>query len=195
VRLWDAKSGECRFILVGHTDSVMAVAFSPDGSLMATGGFDRTLRIWDISTGQCRARVEELPSHMSAVDWSSCTTANKVVISCGDGSVLMWKYEEEKRDQYKLRLQWSATSGSLIVTGASIQDVQGLTHPNKQLLKQRGAVGEPINQLRETSKTMLKLATVISRLKRSMGGQKSLDSSSSGQEANPLEQEQQSNGL
>ncbi len=35
----------------GHRQSVNIVAFSPDGSLIATGGIDRTIRVWDATTG------------------------------------------------------------------------------------------------------------------------------------------------
>ncbi len=40
--------------LVGHTDIVEEVAYSPDGTLLATSGYGRTVRIWDIATGQER---------------------------------------------------------------------------------------------------------------------------------------------
>jgi WD40 repeat protein len=38
--------------LLGHTRFVNDVTYSPDGDLMATTGFDDTLRIWNASTGQ-----------------------------------------------------------------------------------------------------------------------------------------------
>jgi len=37
--------------LVGHTDCVLSVAYSPDGQHTTSGSLDKTIRIWDAETG------------------------------------------------------------------------------------------------------------------------------------------------
>ncbi len=50
--LWDLTTGQIIRRLEGHTDSVSAVAFSPDGTRGLSGSFDGTLREWDLATGE-----------------------------------------------------------------------------------------------------------------------------------------------
>ncbi|KAJ5370787.1 uncharacterized protein N7496_006879 [Penicillium cataractarum] len=62
IRLWDSTSGAWQRTLLGHSDLVYSVAFSPQG-LLASGSEDRTARLWDPATGallQCFASRIEL---------------------------------------------------------------------------------------------------------------------------------------
>ncbi|KAK3820406.1 MAG: hypothetical protein J3Q66DRAFT_399788 [Benniella sp.] len=58
-----------------------------------------------------------------------------------------------------------ATNGGLNVHGATIQNAHGLSELNRQLLVQRGAVGKPTHRLREASKKVATMASVVSKLK------------------------------
>ncbi|HYV35784.1 MAG TPA: c-type cytochrome domain-containing protein, partial [Gemmataceae bacterium] len=52
VKLWDLSAGAATRTLTGLTDFVYAVAFSSDGTLVAAGGWNGEVRIWEVASGQ-----------------------------------------------------------------------------------------------------------------------------------------------
>ncbi len=52
VSLWDVGTGQLANTFTAHEDSVNTVQFSPDGKIIATGGQDYTVRLWNSKTGQ-----------------------------------------------------------------------------------------------------------------------------------------------
>jgi WD40 repeat protein len=125
---------------------------------------DKTLRLWDVSSGNCRAVIKDFQGHIRAITWRFTSDENYLVTGEKGGSVLMWKVTEDE-DQCHVSPQWSTSKGKLILTGATVQGVRGLSQLNKQLLKQRGAVGKPEYQLYTASKKLIAMASVVSMLK------------------------------
>ncbi|KAI9812506.1 MAG: hypothetical protein M1832_000400 [Thelocarpon impressellum] len=51
-RIWDCETGTPMHTLKGHTSWVLAVAWSPDDSTIATGSMDNTVRLWGAQSGK-----------------------------------------------------------------------------------------------------------------------------------------------
>ncbi len=52
VRVWDLQSGQPASSILPHADYAFAIAFTPDGRRLATGGRDGQLRVWDWRAGR-----------------------------------------------------------------------------------------------------------------------------------------------
>jgi WD40 repeat protein/DNA-binding SARP family transcriptional activator len=75
VRIWDATTGEQRFLVAGHTSDASALDWSPDSSRLATaGGGDGTARVHEITEGGVRELVavsaQDTANGMAAVAFS-----------------------------------------------------------------------------------------------------------------------------
>ena len=48
VRIWDVATGENIHTFKGHNTDIQSLAFSPDGTLLASGSYDGTILLWDL---------------------------------------------------------------------------------------------------------------------------------------------------
>ena len=51
IQVWDLARADEKSVLVGHEGGVPAAAFHPSGRLLATGGKDDEMRVWEVATG------------------------------------------------------------------------------------------------------------------------------------------------
>ena len=70
VRLLDARDGRQLQMLAGHVGMIHDAGWSRDGSLIATSGYDETVRVWETATGRQVLSVRPLPSFACSVAFS-----------------------------------------------------------------------------------------------------------------------------
>jgi WD40 repeat protein len=91
IRLWDASTHNLRHTLEGHTSNVRATAFSPDGTMLVSGGEDPSAILWDVTDGR-KLRPLPLTEQEGAVvslDFSS--NGKTIVAGIASGQVVLWQ--------------------------------------------------------------------------------------------------------
>ena len=63
--------GELSRTLEGHTQGMYSVAWNPQGTLLASGPNDTTIKIWDSKTWKCVQTLEVHADYVSSVTWNS----------------------------------------------------------------------------------------------------------------------------
>ena len=75
--------------LTGHQAVVTSVAFSPDGQTLASGSWDKTIRLWDLATRQ--PRDAPLTGHQSAVNSVAFSPDGRTLASGSeDKTIILW---------------------------------------------------------------------------------------------------------
>lgn len=98
ISFWDVSqfwpSGQKRLIKheLAHRDRARAVAYSPDGRYVATGG--ETIILWD---SQTQTKLARFP-HPARVSYLDFTPDSKSLVACyGDAQLLVWNVEEREQ--------------------------------------------------------------------------------------------------
>jgi len=130
---------------------VTRVAFAPDGFLLASGSRDKTIRFWSLSSREHVLAVDT-QAEIYALAWTRSTPAAGGLIAIGTGGGGVQLLQVIHKPGYSREIPvvglswfWATDYGSHFnAFGARIEGVTGLSPIHIELLKQRGAIGEPV---------------------------------------------------
>jgi len=84
----NAITGSKIAVLSGHTDTVLSLAFSPDGTSLVSGSSDKTIKLWDMQTGGVVKTFEGHTGCVLSVSISGDCT--KIVSGSDDKIICVW---------------------------------------------------------------------------------------------------------
>ena len=87
--LYDTHTSTEVALFTGHTEAVISVSFSPDGSMLASGSSDKTVRLWEVATGE---HLHTLTGHSRFVLNVTFSPDGATLASGGwDGTIRLWE--------------------------------------------------------------------------------------------------------
>src|SRR5690242_260656 len=79
--------------LKGHQHAVAAVAFSPDGGVLASGSWDKTIRLWQVPAGKMLAT---LSGHTDWIHSVAFAADGKSLVSASPREFMVWDLKTNK---------------------------------------------------------------------------------------------------
>ncbi|TIA31917.1 WD40 repeat-like protein [Aureobasidium pullulans] len=85
IELFDTVTGSVHSVFMGHEDVRSALEFSPDSTVLASGSWDHTVKLWDVSTGSNYDKLDD-----SDTDAITVSPRGKAVASYHANSTKLW---------------------------------------------------------------------------------------------------------
>jgi WD40 repeat protein len=120
VKLWDARTGEVAGVLKGHTNNIIDLAVSPDGTRIATASRDKTARLWELATGRPIATLRGHTSELYSVAFSPDGT--RLVSAAEDRTLRTWEVPSGQ-ELGVLRGHTRAVAGATFLDNESVVSV------------------------------------------------------------------------
>ncbi|KAJ1551779.1 POC1 centriolar protein A [Nowakowskiella sp. JEL0078] len=117
----------CLSTFEGHTSQVKGVAFSPDGTLVASASFDETIKIWSVETGEMLKSLKGHTSYITSVAFSA--DGLNLVSTSRDETVRIWSVTGEELKTFKGHTGWVNSAafspdGQLIASASDDESIR-----------------------------------------------------------------------
>ncbi len=115
--------------LDSHSGFVYTVQFSPDGKILASGGADRRIRLWNTETGKI---IYTFDGHQDGVTTIQFMPSGKILLSAGaDRTIRFWDVEQKQLlktidscHQRQINALAISRDGQIIVSGSADRTIQ-----------------------------------------------------------------------
>jgi dipeptidyl aminopeptidase/acylaminoacyl peptidase len=156
---WEVATGK-RFLKIDLQHRAALLAFSPDGKLLATASgsdwrhIDRTIRVWDVTTGKL---LEELPGHGGLVNALLFSPDGCRLFSGSDDGLILvwdthWPHPRPQRTRSdltaeQLRSAWADLAGTDVVRAfRSLSDLAAVPRRAVPFLREHLPAPPPVNR-------------------------------------------------
>lgn len=166
----DLSSGHITRLLHGHKGPITDLAFSPDGQILASTSYDKSLRLWKIGSDEKEKILEGHDQWVTSVAWSP--DGKQLVTGSSDGTARIWSLPDGQCDavlrghsREVYAVAWSR-DGKHIATGGDDRSIR-LWSPAGKPGKVFENLGNRITSLTFTNRSV---ALIVTR-----GGPETLD--------------------
>jgi WD40 repeat protein len=87
IKIWEVMTGTAIAVLRGHDGTVLALDYSPDGQVLASGSADGTVRLWQTASG---GEIGVLVGHQKPVEWVFYSPDGRRICSMDGESIRLW---------------------------------------------------------------------------------------------------------
>ncbi|KAL9078391.1 MAG: hypothetical protein Q9157_002686 [Trypethelium eluteriae] len=123
ITLWDSRSGVALQTLQCHPHLVKNIAFSPDGTILASGGYGEAVRLWNSQSGALFQTYEGRQGYVFSIAFSSDSTI--LASASKDGVIILWDIQSgvalqklEDHQDFILSIAFSPNSMTLASAGS-----------------------------------------------------------------------------
>lgn len=95
IHIWSVQTGQLLDRLTGHEGPVMTLAFSPDGSTLISGSWDRTVRVWSIFARSQTSEPLQLQSDVTAL--AVRPDSKQLAVTTLDGQLTFWSIADAQQ--------------------------------------------------------------------------------------------------